>query len=1498
MDNLSRQTIKGYELRERIGAGGFGAVYRAFQPAVGREVAIKVILPEFANQPEFIRRFEVEAQLVAHLEDPHIVPLYDYWRDPSGAYLIMRLLRGGSVRKSLNGDPWSLEAIAKLLEQIAGALTTAHRNGVIHRDLKPDNILLDDERNAYLSDFGIAKVINPTTISNSLNLLSPAYAAPEQFKGEAVTPTTDVYSFGIILYELLTGSHPFPKISVAELINKTLNEPLPPLQEIRPDLPAAINGVLQIATAKSASERYGNARQLATAFAQALKSSRGGATIHFEELAPLPTTNPYKGILAFQEADVADFFGREKLTDKIISQLAALSDSNRFLAVVGPSGSGKSSVVKAGLLPLLRQGAVPGSDQWYVAEIMPGSHPLDEVDITLTRLTATPGMNLLPLLREDERGLIRVTRKIFPEGSHLLLVIDQFEEVFTLVKDQTETLHFLESLYAAVTDPRSGIRVVITLRADFYDRPLMHPHFSELVSQHTLVVVPLTAEELERAIVRPAERQGVQFEAGLVSKIASDVHDQPGALPLLQYALTELFERRDERRLTHDAYHAIGGLVGALAKRADELYANLTEEGQELVRQLFLRLVTLGEGVEDTRRRTTLSELRSLSTNTVMMDEIISTFANYRLLSLDNDPGTRTPTVEVAHEAILRDWGRLRAWLDNNRDDIKLQRQLMLLADEWHNAQRDASYLIRGLRLETFEKWVVETKLALTSEERAYLQTSLNQHNREQAVEVENQARVKALERRSVRFLRILVVVLLLATIGAFGLTGIAINSASDAQNARSTSDTNLVQANANFSRSESQRLAAEATRLLAQNGNSDIIALLSIRSLQTQYSPQGDAAIVGAASLDYPRVVFTGHSRYVTSVVFSPDGRYVLTGSDDSTARLWDVATGKEIRVFAGHTDGLDRSDAVISPDGRYVLTGSIDKTARLWDIATGETLQTFIGHTAWIAGVAFSPDNHFALTGSADNTAKLWDIQTGKEIRQFTGHTGVVWSVAFSPDGKYVLTGSDDRTARLWDAGNGQEIRQFTGHEGGIQWIAFSPDGHLVITGSADSSTRMWDTATGQEVRQFVGQTEGINAAIFSPDMKYVLTAAGDGTIWLWDFATGAVLRHVTVHTGSVLSAAFSPDGQSFITGGYDTTARLWSLQITPELPIFAGHTGEVWDTAYSPDGKYVLTGDSDQTARLWDSRTGQQLRVFRGHTSGISYVAFSPDSRFIATASLDKTARLWDIQTGQEIQQFVHMDNINGGISFSHDGQYLLTGCNDTLVHLWDVKSGQEVRQFTGHTRWLMGTTFSPDDRYIFSGGNDGIAIMWNTRTGELIRRFDVGNPVWAVAYSTDNIHVLTGDSTGEVQLWDVRTGQQIRQFVGHSDGIWGVAFSPDGHFILSGSMDKTARLWDIQTGKELRRFVGHTSGLESVAFSPDGRYILTGSPDKTARLWDVDYHTTVDYLCNRLSRDFSTDERQQYDISDTAPTCSKFAASDISSSSALFYKSRLTHSILLG
>ena len=774
--DLEGEPLRGYRLLDQVGEGAFGVVYRAIQPQVGREVAIKAVHPELANHPDFVRRFEREAQIVARLEHPHVVPLYDYWREPNAAYLVMRFLRGGSVEDLLEAGPLEPSRVTSIVDQIASALGAAHRQGVVHRDVKPGNVLLDEEGNAYLTDFGVALDSgSPERSSGTMMRGTPAYLSPEQIRLQPAGPQSDVYALGIVVFEMLTGEHPFPDTSLSALLDHHVRDLLPSARSFRPQLPPAVDEVIGRATAKDASDRFSDIEEIARALRAAFEGTR---------VAPQPAgpvRNPYKGLRAFLEADTLDFFGREKVVKRLLQSLAEDGHAQRFLAVVGPSGSGKSSVVRAGLVPALRRGAIPGSERWYVIDVLPGRHPFREIETALMSVAVEPPPSLMDELERDELGIVRAVDRVLPDpDAELVLVLDQLEEVFTMIEDGSERARFLASIEAAALQPNSRVRMIATLRADFYDAPLSVPGFGDLLAARTEAVTPMTPEELERAIVAPADQAGLVVEPRLLAEMIADVADRPGGLPLLQYALTELAERAEGRALTLDAYRRIGRVSGALARRAEQLFEAMGEQARHACRQLFLRLVTLGEGVEDTRRRVRRSELVTLA-HSQTMDAVIETFGRHRLLSFDRDPDTREPTVEIAHEALLREWARLRAWIDDVREHLRQRARISSATTEWVQAEQSSDYLLSGIPLAQAEEATADGSIGLTETEREFLDSSLSHRDAEVAAERMRQSRELALERRARLRLRGFVAVLAAGLLVAASLTIVAANRTREA---------------------------------------------------------------------------------------------------------------------------------------------------------------------------------------------------------------------------------------------------------------------------------------------------------------------------------------------------------------------------------------------------------------------------------------------------------------------------------------------------------------------------------------------------------------------------------------------------------------------------------------------------------------------------------------------------------------------------------------------
>ncbi|MCC6612332.1 MAG: protein kinase [Anaerolineae bacterium] len=1448
---LVGQEVRGYRFESLIAQGGFGQVYRAFQPVVERHVAIKVILPQYANQPNFVRRFELEAQLVAQLEHPYIVPMYDYWRDASGAYLIMRLLRG-SLTQLLDriGGPLPLDTAARMLDQIAAALTAAHRNGIIHRDLKPANVLLDHEENAYLADFGIAKRLFMMEEDGDFeNFGSPAYVAPEQVSGDVISAQADIYSLGIIVYEMLTGALPYDAPSQSAILEKHLTDEVPSIAPLRPDLPREVNYVIRRATQRQPKDRYANALEMAADFRRLIS----GATSASEQpvsrrmrgarpeepstpvrtvilnIAAVAQKNPYKGLRAFQEADAVDFHGRESLISRLVTRLRGHGEPSRLLALIGPSGSGKSSLVRAGLLPALRRGAVPGSNKWFFATMTPGTSPLTEFEQSIGRIAIEQPQGLAQMLREDPERVMPLIERLLAPGVEFMLFVDQFEEVFSLTRSDADRNAFLQLLVALARSSRA--RVIVTLRADFYDRPLLHPIFGDLLRDCTEVVLPLNVAEMEAAIVKPAERLGVSFEAGLTARIIQDVRQQPGALPLLQYVLYELFENRTGEVLTLRGYDLEGGAYGALARRAEAVYNDLEDPGRALVQKLFLRLVVVGETSDDTRRRASQSELMSVHPDRALVNKTLEAFGRHRLLTFDRDSVTREPTVEIAHEALIQHWSRLRNWIDANRALLRLRQQLHASAAEWEAGGRDPGYLARGGRLASFESVGGAEAFSLDERERGFLEASLEERQRE----------VRGGQRR-------LALLGLIAAV-AVGAAIIAIVLQSVAAQERD--------------RADRQARIARANEL-------SITAVTNLNDL--------DRALLLSVEAFNSADTFQARSGLLTALQYSPHLRGFLHGVTSS------------LRTLA------------VSPDGQFAAAGDADGLISIWDLGTHGEPRQWQAHDGAVYSIAFSPDGSRIVSGGNDQTVRQWDFATGAPIgAPMVGHADVVRDVAYSPDGSLIASASADTSVRLWDAESGLlRGTPLLGHRDLVFAIAFSPDGGTLASASADFSVQLWDVATGAPAHDPLQlHRNWVWDVTFSPDGRLLASAGGDGMVYLYDVQGDYVVsgNPISAHQDAVRALAFSRDGSLLATGSQDDHVRVWNVETREPMGApFLGHDGDVWNVAFA-QGNELLSAGGDGRLMIWDAAVRSvvgrivdtsadppqgthgspwaRLLAERNYTDEVldgrvSQAVFSADgSRLVSVDSMGTVYR-WDMNAPEPEGQVVTALGFPlYALAVSGEGARVAVGGDDPAAYVADLDDGSALLpplDSESPADEVYALTFSGDT--LLAGDGDGQIQIWDTTSGDLRGTIETanGSPISALAVSSDGRLIAAGTRAGTIYLYDMTTLEQVRGALeGHIDWVVGLSFDSRGQTLASASHDETVRVWDVATGQHYT-LEGHVSEqpnqwVTDVAYET-GDTLYSLGRDGSLIAWELDVETWREQACALASRNLTPDEWARY------------------------------------
>jgi WD40 repeat protein len=1112
--------------------------------------------------------------------------------------------------------------------------------------------------------------------------------------------------------------------------------------------------------------------------------------------------SPFRGLESFRPEDSKFFFGREALTRKLVAQIQA----HPFLAVLGASGSGKSSLVMAGVIPAL------ASD--YVV-FRPGTNPLDEL--------------------ESARG-------------KSLIVVDQFEELFTLTRDESTRKDFI----ARLLDESSRARIILTLRSDFLGEVGAYRTLSAEIQNHLEIIPPMDMDELRRAMEGQAGVVGLCFEADLSQQILDDVAGEPGAMPLLQHALWELWNRRHGRNLRASEYRAFGGVKQAITSTAEKVYADCSKPEQDALRDIFLRLTRLDDGDEgrDTRRRVPLGDLipsgRDAASITLLLDKLANARLVVKTVNADKTE------VEVAHEALIRHWERLRIWLNEDRDALHLRESVSESAKEWEKSGKHESLLnSRWVKLDEALLLAQESRYRLTDIEQAYLKGGVALRNREQR---ERERRL-----RYTVFASIAAAIIFLV-LGSFGW--VKSNEATLRAN-----DAAMAQAKAEEQAqiSHAGELAAQSVSLL--NKDFQLSLLTGIEAYQTYATVQSHGVLLDNTQT-HPqlRAFLNGHTEQVDSVAFSPDGKTLASGSNDGTIILWDVVTQQPIGQPLTGTSFI--SSVAFSPDGKMLASGSWDGTVTLWDVSNQKIIgHSFTRHTGYISSVAFSPDGKIVASSSSDKTIILWDVATQKPISQPFVGTSFVSSVAFSPDGKMLASGNWDSKIILWDVITHKPIDQpLVGHTDYVSSVAFSPDGKTLASGSKDNTIILWDILTHTPIVQpFAGYTDPVYSVAFSPDGKTLASGSADTTIILWDVVTQKRIgQPFTGHTGYVSSVAFSPDGKTLASGSFDKKIILWD--VAPKNPIGQPLTRHS-DVAFSPDGKTLALGSEDNTVILWDVATQKPIgQPLTGHVAPVSSVVFSPNGKILASGSWDETVILWDIATQKPIGQPIsgHTD-----VAFSPDSKTLALGSADTTIILWDVATQKPIGQPFVGTSFVSSVVFSPDGKTLASGNDNGMVILWDVLTQK-----PIGQPLTGradIAFSPDGKMLASGNDNGMVILWDVLTQKPIGQpLAEHTAPVYSVVFSPDGKTLASGSADTTIILWDVATRHIIGQpLTGHIAPVTSMAFNPNGKTLASGSYSvNTVILWDIDPQSWIEKNCRRVGRNLTRAEWSQY-IGDALP-----------------------------
>jgi WD40 repeat protein len=1193
--------------------------------------------------------------------------------------------------------------------------------------------------------------------------------------------------------------------------------------------------------------------------------------------------NPYPGLMPFEERNARMFFGRQDMVRHLVQRLAEHLGSGGLLLVVGASGAGKSSLLRAGLMPRLAAGALgPGSQRWPRRLMRPADSPLRELAINLAELAGADPISVHRSLREapGEAPLLAAqavtaaiagwapiphtaTDDASPGPSpRLVLVIDQFEELFSEGENgdgRAEQDAFVAAVHAMASVPAgpaggAGALVVAAVRADYLDRLIAYPALREAVDAGPFAVGPMSEPELRLAITGPAAEAGLDVEASLPGAVVAELRGSgpddglgTGVLPLLSQAMAATWEHREGSELTLRAYRRAGGVADAVNRASQAAYDDLTPGQRDAAHPVFTRLIHAAPGQPLMRRRCRRIDLQGAASQMAAdIDVVIETFAARRLLVLEDE------YVEISHDVLLHAWKQLRDWLDSGKVDQALYSQLLADAHTWDSNGRDPHYLYQPGRLATIE----EALARWTGTHAPYLPLPPSGDSFLRAA--------RRAARRTARVRRTVIASLVVLTLTAGTTAGIAARNASNAD----------------------RQHAIALSRQLASNGvaieSTDPVTAMQLAVAAWRVFPTDQAASLMTAMLTRLQqrgILPPTRSNFgVNDVAFSPNGRLLAAAYSNGVIRLWNPATGQPtsappIASNDGYNNGGVAAVA-FSPDSRMLASASTDGTVQLWNPVTAEPIRAPIkaaaaGSSGGVNDVAFSPNGKLLATADGNGTVRLWNPATGKPTSaplraEANTIDGGVNKLAFSPNGRLLASVAADGTVRLWNPATGKPAGAPINGDplgGSVYGIAFSPNGKLLATGDAHGYLRLWNPATGKPshapIQVSTGPRDDVTSVAFIPNGRLLAAASGDGMVRLWNRATskpfGAPIRASAGPIAGVNGIVFSLNGHLLASAGSDGTVHLWNPATgrAPYASLPASSSNGTSSPAFSPDGRLLATAGGNGIVRLWDTATAQYTNIsIRAHAgpNGVNLLAFSPNGRLLATAGGNGIVRLWDTATGQLTSPPIRADpGSSGGVNsmaFSPDGRFLATADVNGIVQFWNPVSGLPTRaplrvdtnpDLTG----ISDIAFSPDGGLLATAGANGTVRLWNPATGQPAHTppligASLKSGVNSLAFSPDGKKLITAASNGDTQQWTIATGRPTHPLIQVNSSVAGVSFSPGGELLATISDSGNVQLWNPATGQPFG--IPLATSSSGMTFDPV-RKLLATSSTAGVQIWQV-------------------------------------------------------------
>jgi WD40 repeat protein len=1170
---------------------------------------------------------------------------------------------------------------------------------------------------------------------------------------------------------------------------------------------------------------------------------------------------PYPGLLPFEGEDARWFFGREELSLHLVSRVAQQAGGRSPLFVLGPSGAGKSSLLRAGLIPRLSEA---GAGIWSPVLLgRPGAHPMEALSRQVPARAGTGA------------------------GGRLVLVVDQFEEIFTQCPDEGERLRFVRALLDL-----PGALVVLGIRTDFYQDCAAIPELGTLLPDNQLLVGPMAERDLRRAVIAPATAAGYAVEPGLTELLLSDLgvrpgsaEYEPGALPLLAYALQATWSRRSGKTLTVAGYREVGGVHGAVAAEAELVYADLPGPAREATRRVMLRLVSVGRGTRPARSRVPRAALAA-ALDAAAAENVLGRFTQARLITAD------AGGVEISHEALLGAWPRLREWIEEDQAGLVLHRQLAEDAASWIREERDPGGLYRGARLASALGWqrTGDNEAELTPAERELLTASAAAEEVRRAAQEAGRLR----ERRQNRRLRALAGGLAVVLAAAVAAAGYAVGQQHQAQAQRDYAVSSLYAAQSDDD----------------QTTNPTVADLDALAGWAADETPQARGSLLSREANPYLASFPEPAAAVIKALAISPDGKLLAVGEEPSqtaagqgSVQLWDVAQRKEVADFP-HLGGIPLTLA-FSPDGSTVaaVVPSVKANLQLWDVATHKALPDPIPpQRFFISTLAYSPDGRILAVGTAlpsygpgggllpvadDRTViELWDLAGHHLLRELTGGTGLIYSLAFSPDGRQLAGGGEDHMVRLWNVATGTQQAVLGGSTGTVGSVSFSPDGRFLAAASLGGTIRIWNAPAGTPnavISTTSGVPSGVPPMAFSPRGQYLYTSPAVGEIVRYNLNTGAqsgpVVRLPPQAAQDVDQMVFSPDGNTLAVGGLGGYAAALD---EGGRTFYEVNDDPLTSVAVSPDGRLTATGDADGTVQLWGTSNPAYAHVLTGNQGDVLHVAFSPDGKLLAAISATCTASLWNVASGRLIatlatpgRYLVTPDDNGSNLSFGPDGKTVATYCSSSnyagpktihdTVMLWRTATKRPITayQVPNGGDGAGGLAYSPDGHTLAIDTGTGDVLLWDTASRRIARVIETGQATTpgalAITFSPDGKLLATAGPTGTIALWDAASGDPAGSVNADTQQVHDLAFSPDGSILAAAGQDSVVRLWSVPGLQQVASVSATPQTLSAnnteltvneVAFGPGGRTLVSANSDGTAQVWDLNPADAVRDLCGAL------------------------------------------------